>query len=106
MPVFSGGYFAYSRQYIEQLPIHVPNLHRFQERQLHDQIVVLVQSLLLLTERCTNERTPYGKALCQRQIEATDRQLDKLVYELYGLSDDEIALVEHSTDKTAVVSKT
>ena len=25
---------------------------------------------------------------------ATDRQIDQLVYELYGLTDDEIALVE------------
>jgi hypothetical protein len=30
----------------------------------------------------------------QRQIEATDRQIDALVYELYGLTEDEIALVE------------
>jgi hypothetical protein len=30
----------------------------------------------------------------QRQIEATDRQIDALVYELYGLTGDEIALVE------------
>ncbi|MFH1267652.1 MAG: hypothetical protein ABIK89_18205 [Planctomycetota bacterium] len=32
-----------------------------------------------------------------RQIEATDRQIDRLVYELYGLSDEEIAIVEQTT---------
>jgi hypothetical protein len=32
--------------------------------------------------------------LNQRQIEATDRQIDALVCELYGLTDDEIAVVE------------
>ena len=30
----------------------------------------------------------------QRQIEATDRQIDALVYELYGLTAAEIAVVE------------
>ena len=30
----------------------------------------------------------------QKQIEATDRQIDALVYELYGLSEEEIAVVE------------
>jgi hypothetical protein len=30
----------------------------------------------------------------QRQIEATDRQIDQLVYELYGLTDEEIKIVE------------
>lgn len=29
-----------------------------------------------------------------RQIESTDRQIDMLVYELYGLTEDEIAIVE------------
>ena len=30
----------------------------------------------------------------QRQIEATDRQIDALVYELYGLTEEEIKIVE------------
>ncbi len=33
----------------------------------------------------------------QRQIDATDRQIDQLVYELHGLTDDEIRLVEEAT---------
>ena len=46
---------------------------------------------------------PLGKAktdhdkilsLSKGQITATDKQIDKLVYELYGLSDEEIAIVE------------
>jgi len=32
------------------------------------------------------------RALYQRQIEATDRQIDALVYELYGLGEEEIAI--------------
>jgi hypothetical protein len=31
------------------------------------------------------------------QIEATDREIDQLAYELYGLSDDEIKIVEEAT---------
>ena len=34
------------------------------------------------------------KQLCQRQIEATGRQIDALVYELYGLTEAEIKIVE------------
>lgn len=30
----------------------------------------------------------------KRQIDATDRQIDELVYKLYGLTDNEIAVVE------------
>ena len=34
--------------------------------------------------------------MLSRQIAATDRATDVLVYELYGLSDEEIAIVEES----------
>jgi len=33
-------------------------------------------------------------AIYQRQIVVTDRQIDQLVYELYGLTEDEIKIVE------------
>jgi hypothetical protein len=37
--------------------------------------------------------------MLQRQIDATDRQIDKLIYELYGLADEEIEIVEETTKK-------
>ena len=40
------------------------------------------------------EHNPQVKTMLQRQIDATDEQIDRLVYELYGLTDDEIAIVE------------
>ena len=33
----------------------------------------------------------------QRQIDATDKEIDRLVYELYGLTDEEIRIVEEAT---------
>ena len=35
----------------------------------------------------------------QRKIEATDRQIDKLVYELYGLTEEEIGIVEGTNNR-------
>ena len=43
-------------------------------------------------QRLTNERI-----VIERQIEATDREIDRLVYELYELTEEEIALVEGAT---------
>jgi len=40
---------------------------------------------------------PLGQAqrvAIQRQIESTDREIDRLVYDLYGLTEEEIAIVE------------
>ena len=39
-------------------------------------------------------RTPQEKERLAREIEATDKSIDRLVYELYGLTEDEIKIVE------------
>ena len=36
------------------------------------------------------------RELYQRQIDATDREIDRLVYELYGLTEEEISVVERN----------
>jgi len=62
-----------------------------------DQIIAFVQQVLDLHERLAAAKTPHEKTALQRQIEATDRQIDQLVYELYGLTEDEIRIVEEAT---------
>ncbi|MGE0084262.1 MAG: hypothetical protein AB7S75_07540 [Desulfococcaceae bacterium] len=37
---------------------------------------------------------PQEKAVLQRQMESTDKQIDQLVYKLYDLTDEEIKIVE------------
>jgi len=37
---------------------------------------------------------PQEQEMVKREIESTDREIDSLVYELYGLSEDEIKIVE------------
>ena len=39
-------------------------------------------------------KTVHDKTVLQRQIDATDRQIDRLVYELYELTDEEMGIVE------------
>jgi len=41
-------------------------------------------------------KTDHDKTLLERPIGATDREIDALVYTLYGLTDEEIRIVEGS----------
>jgi len=50
--------------------------------------------MLDLHQRLAAATTPADKDLYQRQIDATDAEIDALVYELYGLTEKEIAIVE------------
>ena len=64
------------------------------EPRRHDRLVALVQRMLDLHKQLAGATLPHSKELLQRQIDATDRQIDGLVYELYGLTAEEIGVVE------------
>jgi hypothetical protein len=59
-----------------------------------DQMVTLVERTLAIHKNLASAKTPQEKESVQRQVESTDRGIDRLVYELYGLSEEEIAIVE------------
>jgi hypothetical protein len=59
-------------------------------------MVALVEAMLDLHRKRAAAAIPAEQALCQRQIEAPDRQIVALVYELYGLSNKEVRIVEGS----------
>jgi len=63
----------------------------------HPSMVVHADYMLASSRRLAETiGLPYEKTLLSRQIEATDKQIDRLVYELYGLTEDEIAIVEEA----------
>jgi hypothetical protein len=50
--------------------------------------------MLQLKLKESAEQKPSMKTILQRQIEGLDQQIDQAVYSLYGLTDDEIKIVE------------
>ena len=50
-----------------------------------------------LHKRLKAAKTPDDKTRLQRQINVTDNKTDQLVYELYGLSEEDISVVEGKT---------
>lgn len=87
--VYRGGYLRFFAQYLVQLPI--PGNP---DRSHHDHIVKLVESLLEMNARIGEIRTPAERERLQRRIDAADREIDSIVYELYDLTPEEIAVVE------------
>ena len=62
----------------------------------HVSMVSLLEQILTLHRQSAAATTPNARARLQRQIDATDRQIDRLVHELYGLTEEEIWIVEGS----------
>jgi hypothetical protein len=57
-------------------------------------MVALVERMLSLKRDLAAAQTPGEKTRLQRQVDATDAQIDGLVYALYGLTEEEIGIVE------------
>jgi len=93
-PVFSGGYYKFSAPYLKNIPIHPIDFSKKIEKALHDKVVSLVDTMLGLQKSLAGARTPEEKKVYERQILAVDGQIDRAVYELYGLGEEEIGMVE------------
>jgi len=94
---FSGGYYAYNRQYIEKLPIRTIDFSNSTDKILHDKMVKLVEQMLDIHERFNRAKADVERTMLQRQIDAIEKQIDQLVYELYELTDKEINMIEKTT---------
>jgi hypothetical protein len=57
----------------------------------------LAEEMVRLADAAQRARTEHDRVMLGRQIEATDGEIDELVYELYGLTGEEIAIVEEAT---------
>ncbi len=81
-------------KYFGKIPIRTIDFSDPADVVRHDRMVALVEQMLSLHKQLPEVRTPHEQTALERQIEATDRQIDALVYELYGLTEEEIRIVE------------
>jgi hypothetical protein len=92
--IFRGGWITCTKQYVETLPIRQINFSDSADVARHARMVELVEGMLALHKQAVTARLPQDKEMIQRQIQATDAHIDRLVYELYGLTEEEIKIVE------------
>lgn len=82
---------------LESLPILGINHTQKSDPGRHDALIALVDRMLKLHADLDAAKSPDSQTHLQRDIAATNRALDQLVYQLYGLTPEEIALVESAT---------
>jgi len=79
---------------LEKLPLPDIDFDKKKSANYKDKISKLVDRILNLYKKLAKKSIPAEKERLQREINATDRPIDLLVYELYGLTEEEIAIVE------------
>jgi len=74
---------------VQSIPIPVDMLQK------QAPLVQLVQHMLSLQEKVAAVKATHDRTVHQRQIEVVDRQIDLLVCKLYGLTSEEMKILEH-----------
>ncbi len=92
IPKLRGDYYEPGYAFMKSFPIRTIDFDNPDDVQMHNKMVELVDTMLEL------HRQLQGSVLIRRevlemQIEATDKEIDALVYRLYGLTDGEIKIV-------------
>ncbi len=87
--------------FLKKLPIRRIDFSNPDEKKMHDDLVALVEKILELNKRLAPIRnTPCNERdELLRETERTDKEIDNLVYDLYGLTEEERKIVRAVTNE-------
>ena len=94
----AGGFYIYKTMFLKRLPIRCIDFRNPTENKIHDDLVAQVDKMLELNKRLAPVRdTPCNERdELLREISRTDSEIDNLVYDLYGLTEEERKIAEES----------
>ncbi|MGD0652042.1 MAG: hypothetical protein ABSA97_13060 [Verrucomicrobiia bacterium] len=76
------------------IPVYVIDFSDATDKARHDEMVRLVEEMLAAKKETAKALMDTDKDFWTNKCADLDRQIDKLVYDLYGLTEDEIKIVE------------
>ncbi len=79
---------------LSSLPIRSLELANPANKSCHDKIVQMVDAMLEAKKQLAKAKSDKNKTYFENKCAALDRQIDRLVYDLYGLSEEDIRIVE------------
>jgi hypothetical protein len=87
----------YSWDDLRNLPVYTPDFDDPADAGRHNRIVSLVTRLIDIRRQWSRSESDEERGLLREKIEVADRKIDRIVYALYGLTADEIAVVESTS---------
>ena len=90
------GYFEYKPMYVSKLPIKVIDQTIPGEKDFYDEVIKLINQLLKLNEEKQQQTLQSKLDQIENRIDYCEQRINDIVYELYGLTKEEIALIENA----------
>lgn len=82
---------------VEQLPFPPLNMENVRDKSRHDEIVRKAEAMLESKKRFVKAKSDKDKNYYENKCAALDQEIDALVYDLYGLTEDEVKIVEDAS---------
>ena len=79
---------------MHNIPVKVIDFNIDSEKTIHDKISSLATQMLTAKKQLQQAKTESDKDYLQRKCDSIDKQIDQIVYQLYGLTEEEIKIVE------------
>ena len=80
--------------YVKQIPVR--SIKNKDNEIRSGNIANLAAEMISLHQRLASAKAEADRLVIERQIKASDKKIDQLVYELYGLTDEEIRIIDES----------
>ena len=77
-----------------RIPMPLVDLTKKSDKEVHDKLVKLVDNIIAINKKLVGENNPNTKEILERQVRALDGEIDRLVYGLYQLTEEEINIIE------------
>lgn len=94
LPKLRGDFYEPSFIYFKDFPIRTIDFNNTSEKAIHDNLVSLVDRMLELHKKKSALPPSAEREKIEREIAVTDEKIDKIVYGLYGVTDDEQRVIE------------
>jgi adenine-specific DNA-methyltransferase len=85
-----GSSFNFSAIFVTRAPIRIIDFSSREDKKAQNLMIELVGTMLDLQKKYHDSRLKNEKDMFKKQIDILDQKIDHLVYELYGLTEDEI----------------
>jgi type I restriction-modification system DNA methylase subunit len=95
---FRGGYFRFIPVYVNQIPIRTIDFNNPKEKAMHNKMVEFVEKMLELNNKKSTLPPSSKREKIEREIKIIDEKIDELVYELYGITDEERKIIEEKNN--------
>lgn len=92
--VLRGGYYTFTTDYLSPFPVKTIDFSIIEEKEKHDLLVSQVGQMFEAKKQLQNAKTDRDKTYYENKCEDLDRAIDSEVYKLYGLTEEEIKIVE------------